>query len=230
MKSATATTTVVLALVSSVAAFSPAAPLRPAFASSSSLRMAADSDNPFQLFMDSIKSITAKKELEPEVPKLPDVVIDPDFKAAIGFTAVGTLLIVANHALPGYFVGGFFELLAAIFALQATRVRFVFDETSFELKMGGDKNELSSSGENFVVGGANRWTYDSFVNYDFFPSVDIPILVYFKETQTPSDQWTEGPGQLDKVGGGQIHFFPCICNAQQIKEEFEIRGCAKLEE
>ena len=27
--------------------------------------------------------------------------------------------------------------------------------------------------------------YDSFVNWDFFPSVQLPILVYFKETQTP---------------------------------------------
>jgi hypothetical protein len=27
--------------------------------------------------------------------------------------------------------------------------------------------------------------YDSFVNWDFFPSIQLPILVYFKETQTP---------------------------------------------
>ena len=30
-----------------------------------------------------------------------------------------------------------------------------------------------------------RGRYDSFVNWEFFPSVDVPILVYFKETQTP---------------------------------------------
>ena len=41
------------------------------------------------------------------------------------------------------------------------------------------------SGENVVVGGANRWGYDTFVNWRFFPSVDFPILVYFKENQTP---------------------------------------------
>ena len=45
------------------------------------------------------------------------------------------------------------------------------------------------------MGGANRWKYDSFVNWEFFPSVDLPILVYFKETQTPQDQWDVGPGQ-----------------------------------
>ena len=63
------------------------------------------------------------------------------------------------------------------------------------------------------MGGANRWKYDSFVNWEFFPSVDLPILVYFKETQTPQDQWDVGPGQwangadaLAKgVVKGQVH-------------------------
>ena len=27
--------------------------------------------------------------------------------------------------------------------------------------------------------------YDSFVNYDFWPSIHVPVLVYFKEDQTP---------------------------------------------
>jgi len=72
-----------------------------------------------------------------------------------------------------------------------------------------------------------RWYYCSFVNWDFFPSIDYPILVYFKENQTPEDKWKEGPGGLDKVGGGQLHFFPAIGNADQIKEQFETRGCAK---
>ena len=37
-----------------------------------------------------------------------------------------------------------------------------------------------STGENVVVGGENLWAYKSFVNYDFFPSEQTPILVYFK--------------------------------------------------
>ena len=45
------------------------------------------------------------------------------------------------------------------------------------------------------MGGANRWKYESFVNWEFFPSVDLPILVNFTETQTPQDQWDVGPGQ-----------------------------------
>ena len=144
------------------------------------------------------------------------------------------------------------------------------------------------------MGGANRWKYDSFVNWEFFPSVDLPILVYFKETQTPQDQWDVGPGQwangadalakgavkgqvhADRQTAGQpfswlalvtptaqtvcehtptcpspnatralgqaartkppptqrpsmqVHFFPCITDAQKLKAQFEAKGCAKL--
>jgi hypothetical protein len=37
--------------------------------------------------------------------------------------------------------------------------------------------DMSSTGENVVVGGENSWSYESFVNYDFFPSESFPILV-----------------------------------------------------
>jgi hypothetical protein len=37
--------------------------------------------------------------------------------------------------------------------------------------------DMSSTGENVVVGGKNSWSYESFVNYDFFPSESFPILV-----------------------------------------------------
>lgn len=33
--------------------------------------------------------------------------------------------------------------------------------------------------------------YDTFVNWDFFPSIDLPILIYFKETQTPEVRISE---------------------------------------
>ena len=80
------------------------------------------------------------------------------------------------------------------------------------------------------MGGENRWRYDTFVNYEFFPKRGLPILVYFKERQTPEEMWKEGPGGLDKVGGGQVHFFPAFCNTDQLKEQFALRGCAKVEE
>lgn len=94
----------------------------------------------------------------------------------------------------------------------------------------------ASLGENVVVGGENRWPYTSFVNYDFFPSEQVPILVYFKETQTPQEMWAVGPGELangpDAIARGavpgQVHFFPAIANAKALKAGFKSHGCAKI--
>ncbi|KAK3272910.1 hypothetical protein CYMTET_18821 [Cymbomonas tetramitiformis] len=159
----------------------------------------------------------------------PPVVAEPSYNLAVGTVALGASLL----ALPGSgladFPGGLITLIGVFFAVQTSRIRFLFDETAFELLLNGTGEDLESSGENIVVGGANRWEYSSFVNWTFFPSLEFPILVYFKETQTPEEQWNEGPGQLDKVGGGQVHFFPALVNCQQLAEEFERRGCAEFE-
>ena len=61
-------------------------------------------------------------------------------------------------------------------------------------------------------------------------------MVYFKETATPEAQWDVGPGKAANgaealaVGAvrGQVHFFPALCDAQQMKAEFMKRGCAQL--
>ena len=95
---------------------------------------------------------------------------------------------------------------------------------------------LGDTGENFAVGGENRWAYSSFVNWEFFPTQSFPILVYFKETATPQDKWAVGPGQFANSDDalakgavqGQVHFFPCIGNADQLRDEFIKNGCAKL--
>lgn len=168
----------------------------------------------------------AKKET-PQKPIIPSVVVDSDFTLSYAFAALGSLLIVTSHPI----LGGLNIFFSSFLAIQAKRIRFVFDEDSFELKnadFGASSEVLLESGENFVVGGANRWRYDTFVNWDFFPNVNTPILVYFKENQTPQEKWDEGPGQLDKIGGGQVHFFPAIANCQQLKEQFKIRSCAKV--
>jgi hypothetical protein len=55
-----------------------------------------------------------------------------------------------------------------------------------------------------VVGGENRWKYDTFVNWDFLPSEDFPILVYFRETQTPASSREEVPLVVDELDG-QVH-------------------------
>ena len=187
-----------------------------------------------------------KGSVQPKKPKIPDVVIDSDFTLSYVFGALGIFIILTSpdkSCVPGSLIcpptiwgvvqGGLNILFASFLAVQAQRIRFVFDGNAFELKNvdigASEEDVLKASGENFVVGGANRWDYDQFVNYDFFPSADFPVLVYFKETQTPQEKWNEGPGQLDDVGGGQIHFFPAIANVKQIQEQFELRSCAKVE-
>lgn len=202
-----------------------------------SLHMASsESKGPFD-FLSGIFPSENKKKAKPEVVKIPDVVIDPDYNIALAFAGVGVLIVLLTQgSIYGAVQGGITLLFASFLAVQASRIRFVFDETSFELKNTGgissndDQENLSSSGENFVVGGENRWAYDSFVNYDFFPSRGLPILVYFKENQTSEEKWKEGPGGLDKKGGGQLHFFPAIANVDQLKKQFALRGCAKIEE
>jgi len=196
-------------------------------------------------FFDSI--FPNKVEAEIEEPKIPDFVADPNINLSILFGAIGIFVILTSPgsgcvegslicppSTLGVIQGGLNIVFAVFLAIQARRIRFVFDDTSFELKNtdsdpSGSDATLQESGENFVVGGANRWDYDKFVNWDFFPNEQFPILVYFKETQTPEEKWSEGPGKLDKIGGGQLHFFPAIANVQQLKEQFEIRGCAKVE-
>ena len=64
---------------------------------------------------------------------------------------------------------------------QTFRIRFQFNDDSFEVVTKPLDDLFSSdtvaTGENFAVGGANVWKYDSFVNYEFFPSEALPILV-----------------------------------------------------
>lgn len=183
--------------------------------------------NPFQSIMDSV--FQPKENAKSAAPKLPDAVIEPNYNLAIGSGLLGALIVALTPGIVAGTLGTFVILLTVLFTVQTKRIRFVFDEVAFELKSSSDYTEdLKDTGENFVVGGSNRWNYDSFVNYDFFPSAKFPILVYFKETQTPSNKWDEGPGQLDKVGGGQVHFFPALCNIKQIEEQFQLRGCAKI--
>ena len=109
-----------------------------------------------------------------------------------------------------------FTLLGGFFGYQTSQLSFKFDEDSFSLV----KNDGSSMGENVVVGGENDWKYSSFVNYAFLPSEDFPILVYFKETQTPRDAWVEVPIVVDSLDG-QAHFFPAIARSDVLRAGFK---------
>jgi len=169
-------------------------------------------------------------------PIAAETVVPEDYRLAGSFVVLGVIFFVA----PWVF-GGFFALLGSFLLFQTARIRFVFDDEAFEVKTKPldslfDNAPLTNTGDNFAVGGDNRWSYSSFVNYDFFPSEALPILVYFKETQTPAEKWDVGPGQWANSDDaltrgavkGQVHFFPCIASAQALKENFVAKGCAKL--
>ena len=153
-------------------------------------------------------------------------VIDPSYDLALGSLALGAVFGVPGSPLKskvGAFIGGIPLALFGLFlAFQTTTLRFTFDDTSFALV----KSDLTSTGENVVVGGENVWRYDKFVNYDFFPSESFPILVYFKETQTPDDQWNVGPGEQANspeaiakgAKPGQVHVRAFMLNSNH-------RGC-----
>lgn len=89
---------------------------------------------------------------EPEVPALPPVVVDPSFKLAGIFLGLG--LVLDTIPIIKWTLGLFVTLLGILFFVQTFRIRFVFDDTAFELRQG---DELEDPGENFVVGGENRW-------------------------------------------------------------------------
>ena len=150
--------------------------------------------------------------------------------------------------LPSFYVGDslFIDGLGAAFHLwfgsfigmQTMRTRVVFNKDSFELKtvtnnvlgLESDKGLKPKEYENYVLGTSNKWRYDSFVNWDFFPSIDLPILIYFKETQTPQDMQIKGSlgfRQMDRRNNGQMHFFPAFANVRQVREQFEAHGCEK---
>jgi len=164
-------------------------------------------------------------------------VIEPSYNLALGSLAIGAAFGVPGSPLKSKLSAFLGAIPLTIFGLflvfQTTTLRFTLDDDNFSLV----KSSGESLGENVVVGGENVWAYNKFVNYDFFPSRSFPILVYFKETQTPEDQWNVGPGEqanseeaiANGAVPGQVHFFPAIANTEDLISGFEKHGCAKLE-
>ncbi|CAL6306396.1 unnamed protein product [Bathycoccus prasinos] len=104
-------------------------------------------------------------------------------------------------------------VLGGFLSLQASRVRFRFSETDLDVVLiqpgesDGEaaKAETDSSGDNKLQGGgANKWSFESVQNWEFwFPG--FPVLVYYKENQTREE--------------GQPHFFPIIMDGKKLYEE-----------
>lgn len=137
-------------------------------------------------------------------------------------------------SLLGIFGAGFHVLFAALLWVQTARVRCVFEKDAFEFyNVKGPKLDLENGAElvrkpdNYVAGTQNRWTYDSIINYGFFPSEEFPVICYFKETATPEWKWNRWFAAFDSYGRGQPHFFPGICNVKKFKEQMELRGAKR---
>jgi hypothetical protein len=160
-------------------------------------------------------------------------VVEPSYNLAIGAFSVGLaggfLEDIKNKAgqkLPTAKLFGTVALLFTVFAafitFQTATLRFTFDDDAFSLQKAN-----GASFENVVVGGENRWAYKSYQNWDFLPSPNFPILVYFREDQTPVEYREEAPIVVDDLQG-QVHFFPAIANTQQLTNGFVKHNCAKL--
>lgn len=147
----------------------------------------------------------------------PTTVIPPSYNVAIGFALTSSALIFgADNVFAGIPVG----LVAALLFFQTGRVRFTFDNEALEVlvskKSDGTQEELGRSRENFVVGGRNRWKYNTFTNWFFIPSKDFPILMYFKENQTSEK--------------GQVHLFPVIMDGKVLYDTMTERVGSKQAE
>lgn len=135
------------------------------------------------------------KVLEEKV-KRETIIPEPSYSIPIALTGItGLSAVEGNLVLAG--ITGF---LAAFLAFQASRVQFVFDDEALEVLIKSNESESKES-ENKFVGGRNRWEYDSFTNWEFWWK-KLPVLVYFKETQTKPE--------------GQIHFFPVLFKGNQL--------------
>jgi len=177
-----------------------------------------------------VARLSRSKQFHPMLKATPFFIVDPSFNLAAGSAVIGTLCggledVVkqkVNKSLAAVFGGGaiLFTIFGAFIAFQTATLRFTFDENSFSLvKSSGEKLD-----ENVVVGGENKWAYDTFVNWKFLPSEEFPILVYFKETQTPRDNWVEAPIVVDNFEG-QAHFFPAIARADELATQFIANKC-----
>lgn len=171
-----------------------------------------------------------------------DYVVDRDYTVALTLMLVGiwlTMFHPSDTLFIDYLGGAFHLWFGSFIGMQTMRTRAVFTKDKFELKtvtnkvlgLQKDKGLKAKEFQNYVLGTNNEWRYDSFVNWDFFPSIHLPILVYFKETQTPKNMQIKGSigsHQMDRRDNGQMHWFPAFANVRQLREQFEAHGCEKV--
>ena len=108
--------------------------------------------SPPQLFGFKGKAPTKKAAARPTVIPTPSYNIPAVLLGGAGLAHFG----LGNDAVAG--VAG---VLGAFLAVQATRVKFIFDDSSLEVLVGATQEKT----ENAFVGGENKWSYESFVNW-----------------------------------------------------------------
>ena len=146
------------------------------------------------------------------------VVLEPDYRLA-GALAGGAGLVTLGVPLGlGLPLGAPLGALAAFLASRANTVRLVFDADALEVMTtagaggtaaAGGAGGLRASGENFAVGGSNRWAYTDIVEWALYPTAEAPALVYFRERQTRPE--------------GQGHLFPVLFAPDVLLHELEQR-------
>jgi hypothetical protein len=141
------------------------------------------------------QNVVGKKQLSQST------IIGPSYNFCLGSAAITAALVGLKAPIPFPL---FFGALSLLTGVQSGRVKFAFDQTALEVLTEDKAGEIKQSGDNFAVGGENRWNYKTFTRWNFVPSESLPIFVYFYETQTK--------------GGNeeQFHLFPVIMDAKQL--------------
>ena len=135
------------------------------------------------------------------------IVLPADYRLAQGLGGAAALTALAPFGL-GLPLAVPLGALTALIGSRTRVVRFAFTADALEI-LAEEAGELSSSGDNFAVGGRNRWAYDAITEWAMYPSPDSPILVYFRETATSAT--------------GQGHLFPVLTAPDQLKDLLDKR-------
>ena len=135
------------------------------------------------------------------------IVLVPDYRLTQGLAGAAALTALAPLGL-GLPLAVPLGALTAFIGSRTRSVRFAFDVDALEI-LAEEAGELSSSGDNFAVGGRNRWPYDAITEWAMYPNPESPILVYFRETATAAT--------------GQGHLFPVLAAPDQLKELLDTR-------
>ena len=68
---------------------------------------------------------------------------------------------LAHFAFSNDIAAGLSGILGVFLTIQASRVKFIFGPDDLEVRIGEQKEKS----ENAFVGGENKWSYDTFVNW-----------------------------------------------------------------